>query len=254
MKFKVIILAGLCISAPAFAEDDKEAAPQLRERISCFPTKGITKFVSKFQKIDAKKRDTVDMLFSAKFSVKDGGVMPERLFIRDNGTEDNFNLKPDGTVPDFIKIGTASETAEMCTDDPTREGTPRGTGFSFKIENDVHFLDNDGYHDLATIKEGLKDGKTHYKKMAPAPIRMLIPTLSHVMIEYDAEDTTPQYAALKGEAPIEGLEHEMFCGQALIKLKNLEELDADGLKIMGGAYNLTPVPGPKALARFVDCG
>jgi len=253
-KFKAIAVIGLLVSAPAFAEEDKEAAPQLRERISCFPAKGITKFVSKFQKIDAKKRDTVDMLFSAKFSVKDGGVMPERLFIRDDGAEDNFALKPDGEVTDFDKIGVASDAAEICTDDPSREGTPRGSGFSFSITNDVHFLDNDGYHELAAIKEGLKDGKTHYKKMAPAPIRMLIPSLSHVMIEYEAEDVVPQYAALKGETPIEGLEHELFCGQALIKLKDLEQLGADGLKIMGGVYNLTPVPGPKALARFVDCG
>ena len=83
---------------------------------------------------------------------------------------------------------------------------------------------------------------------------MLIPSLSHVMIEYDIEETAPLYMAMKGEAPLEGLEHELFCGQALIKLKDLEALEADGLKIMGGAYKLTPVPGPKALAKFVDCG
>lgn len=253
MKIRVIIMAGFLMSAPAFAED-KEKVPELRERINCFPAKSITKFVSKFQKIDAKKRDTVDMLFSATFEVKDGGVLPERLFIRDQGAEDSFNLTPDGDVPDFAKIGAASETAEMCTDDPSREGTPRGSGFSFSIENDVHFLENDGYHDVSVLKEGLKDGKTHYKKMAPAPIRMLIPSLSHVMIEYDIEETAPQYMAMKGETPIEGLDHELFCGQALIKLKDLEALEADGLKIMGGAYKLTPVPGPKALAKFVDCG
>lgn len=253
MKIRAIVFAGLLISAPALA-DDKAEVPELRERINCFPAKSITKFVSKFQKIDAKKRDIVDMLFSAKFVVKDEGVMPERFFIRDKGAEDNFSLTSDGDVPDFVKIATASETAEMCIDDPSREGTPRDSAFKFDIENDVHFLENYGYHEVAVLKEGLKDGKTHYKKMAPAPIRMLIPSLSHVMIEYESEETAPQYMAMKGEAPLEGLDHELFCGQALIKLKDLEALEADGLKIMGGAYNLTPVPGPKALAKFVDCG
>lgn len=252
MKIRAMIFAGLVFSTPAFAED-KEEVPELRERINCFPAKNLAKFVSKFQKIEAKKRDTVDMLFSAKFAVKDNGIMPERLFIRDKGAEDNFTLTPDGKVSDFVKVGATSDTAEICTDDPSRIGTPRGSGFSLSIDNDVHFLKNDGFHEVSVLEEGLKDGKTHYKKMAPAPIRMLIPSLSHVMIEYDVEETAPQYMAMKGDAPLEGLEHELFCGQALIKLKDLEALGADGLKIMGGAYNLTPVPGPKALAKFVDC-
>lgn len=33
----------------------------------------------------------------------------------------------------------------------------------------------------------------------------------------------------------------------------LEEMGRDGLKIMGGAYNLMPVPKPKTLAKFAQC-
>jgi len=120
-------------------------------------------------------------------------------------------------------------------------------------QSDVHFLTNSGYHDLATLEDGLKDGKSHYKKMVPAAMRMLVPSLKYVMIEYDVEDTPPQFTAVKGQEPIEGLEHETFCELAMIKVIDLEKLGADGLKIMGGAYNLTPVPGVKTLKRFTHC-
>jgi len=141
--------------------------------------------VAKFQSLDADKRDTVDMLFEASFKVKDGGALPARIFTRDAGVEKNFTLNPDGTVPDFDNIGRVSETAELCSEDPTREGTPHGEGLNFGISSDVHFLTNNGYHDLETLKDGLKDGKSHYKKMVPAAMRMLVPTLKYVMIEYE---------------------------------------------------------------------
>lgn len=252
MKMKAFIFAGLALSMPIIAQGE-DTEPELRERINCFPSKSITKFVSKFQDLDADKRDTVDMVFAAKFEAKDGGALPARIFVRDNGTETDFTLADDGTVPDFINIGSASETAELCSEDPSREGTPRGEGINFSVQNDVHFLENSGYHDVATMKEGLKDGKSHYKKMVPAPMRMLVPKLNYVMIEYDAEDTAPQYSAMKGQTAIEGLTHETFCKTAMIKLKDIEALGGDGLKVMGGSYNLTPVPGPKTLAKFAGC-
>jgi len=253
MRILGIALAGLLISMPALAEDKEDTAPKLRELVNCFPAKDIMKFVSKFQNIDAEKRDTVDMIFSAKFKANDGGVLPERIFIRDNGVEQNFKLAPDGEVPDFKNIGTASEAAELCSEDPSREGTPQGEGLNFSISSDVHFLTNTGYHDMASLEDGLKDGKSHYKKMVPGPMRMLVPSLKYVMIEYETEDTPPQYSAMKGDTPVEGLDHVTFCELPIIKVKDLEDLGADGLKVMGGAYKLSPVPGVKTLAKFSEC-
>jgi len=252
MKYMMVLFMGMLLSAPAFAEDKDN--DELRELVSCFPAKGITKFVSKFQKIETDKRDTVDMLIAAKFKVNDDGAMPSRVFTRDQGQEADFTIDAEGNVPDFLNIGTASEAVELCIEDPTRVGTPKGgNSMNFSIDNDVHFLTNSGYHDLATLKDGLKDGKTHYKKMVPGPMRMLVPTLKYVMIEYDIEDTPPQFSAMKGETPIEGLEHVTFCELAMIKVKDLEALGADGLKVMGGSYKLTPVPGVKTLAKFTEC-
>lgn len=254
MKFLKWAMIAIFLSAPALAEDKEVAAPELRELVNCFPAKGITDFVSKFQKIDADKRDTVDMLFEAKFDIKDGGPLPRRIFIRDQGSETDFTLNQDGGVPDFVNIGMAPKTAELCSEDPSRVGTPKGgDDVSFGISSDVHFLANSGYHEVSTLQDGLKDGKTHYKKMVPGPMRMLVPTLKYVMIEYDVEETTPQYSAMKGQVPIEGLEHTSFCEMAMIKVKDLEDLGADGLQIQGGAYKLTPVPGPKTLAKFTEC-
>lgn len=252
---KALLASGLVCALPLTAlADDSEDALKLRELVNCFPAKNITKFISKFQELGEDKRDIVDMLFVAKFEAKDGGALPSRIFTRDSDVETDFTLNPDGTVPDFDKIGKVSEAAELCSEDPTRVGTPHGeTTLNFGISSDVHFLDNSGYHDIAAIKEGLKDGKSHYKKMVPGPMRMLVPKLSYVMIEYDAEDTAPQYSATKDGSPIEGLTHETFCDTAMIKLKDLEALGGDGLKVMGGAYNLTPVPGPKTLAKFMSC-
>lgn len=253
MRLLGLTLAALFISAPALA-DNKEAAPELRELVNCFPAKGIVEFVSKFENIDADKRDSVDMIFKAKFNVKDGGVLPTRIFMRDGGKETDFALSDDGRVPDFQNIGQAPESAELCSEDPSRVGTPRGgDDMSFSITNDVYFLTNTGYHDLATLQDGLRDGKTHYKTMVPGPMRMMVPKLKYVMIEYEDEDTSAQYVAMKGEEALDGLSHIYFCEVPMIKVKDLEALGADGLKIMGGAYKLTPVPGPKALKRFVGC-
>lgn len=254
MKYLGVALIGLFLSGSAFAQDNGQGDTPLRELVTCFPAKGITEFVSKFQNIDADKRDTVDMIFDAKFKVNDGGVMPSRIFLRDAGTETDFMIDAEGNVPDFVTIGKASETAELCSEDPSRVGTPRsGDDMRFSLESDVHFLTNDGYHDLATLQDGLKDGKTHYKKMMPGPMRMLVPTLKYVMIEYDFEGTPPQYSAMKGQTPIEGLDHETFCELPMIKVKDLEKFGANGLKVMGGTYKLTPVPGVKTLAKFTEC-
>lgn len=168
MKYLGVALIGFMLSASAFAEDKEEAAPPLRELVTCFPAKGIAGFVSKFQNIEADRRDTVDMLFKASFKVNDGGVMPSRIFIREQDQETNFVIDAKGHVPDFINIAKASEMAELCIEDPSRVGTPRGgKAVRFSLENDVYFLTNSGYHDIATLRDGLKDGKTHYKEMVP---------------------------------------------------------------------------------------
>ena len=237
---------------PVLAEANDDA-PELRERITCSSAKKIIRLINKFQGLDADKRDTVDMLFDANFGVQDGGVLPERVFMRDNGVEENFTVDAEGNISDFSKIGKASKTSELCSEDPSREGMPRGEGIRFNLTSDVTFLENTGYHDLATLKDGLKDGKSHYKKMVPAPMRVIVPKMTYVMIDYENDDTRPQFTAMQAQTPTAGLDHATFCDNAMIKIEDLETLGADGLKVMGGPYKLAPVPDPKTLAKFASC-
>jgi len=256
---KTLLFLGLAVLTtvpPAFAQDKSTGEPEqvLRERIICFPAESIIKLMSKFQKIDADKRDSVDMLFNAGFEIKDDGVLPERIFLRDNDIETDLTLSADGSVPDFGTVALAPESSEMCFDDPSREGRPRtGKEISFSLDSDVQFLEKTGYHDMATLQDGLKDGKSHYKKMAPGPMKLFIPKFSHVMVQYEDDETRPQFTAMTGQNPIEGLGFETFCDNALIKIQDIKALGGDGLKVTGGAYKLLPVPGAKTLAKFAGC-
>ena len=101
--------------------------------------------------------------------------------------------------------------------------------------------------------DGLKDGKIHYKKMVPAPMGVLVPTFSHVMINYDDESVAPQFTAMNGESEVAGLASDVFCKQTIIKVDDIKALGGDGLKVSGGAYTLLPVPNKTMLERFTGC-
>ena len=247
---KFAIISVLAFTGPSFAQD----AGELREPITCSPAKGILKFLGKFETIAAKNRDTVMMVPEAKVTVNDGGGFPDRFFARDSKSETSFEFDPDGTVLGFEKIITHTPEAELCIEDKARAGTPKSDdAFSMAMGADIRFRENTGYHDMATLEDGLKDGKIHYKKMVPGPMRVLVPTFSHVMINYDDEDVTPQFNAMKGQSEVTGLASDVYCKQTIIKVDDIQALGADGLKVSGGGYVLLPVPNKKMLERFVGC-
>lgn len=250
------ILIALLFTATAYAADEKTAdkAPKLRKAESCFPAKGLVKHLRKFSGLKAEKRDTVGMIPTAKFEILDGGAMPERFYSKDEAAEFDFTIDSDGTVTDFAKIEEVSEGAELCIFDPSRAGTPAdGRAAKFDIDMDVQFLENTGYHDMATLKDGLKDGKSFYKKMMPGPMRLMVPKLTHVMVTYDNEDTPAQFSAMNGQVPLAGLASEEYCEQTIINVEDIEDMGGDGLQVTGGAYMLLPVPNAKTLAKFAKC-
>jgi len=252
-----LIVLGLFFPvSPSFAAENTSdsKASKLREAVICFPAKGIVKHLRKFSKLKAEKRDTVDMMPVADFEVLDGGALPQRFYSKDGVSVGDFIIGTDGRITDFAKVADVPETAELCIEDQSRAGTPSdGKSVKLDVDMDVQFLESSGYHSMATLKDGLKDGKSFYKKMAPGPMRMLVPKLSHLMINYDVEDTPAQFSAMQGQTPIAGLDSELFCGETIIKLEDIEELRGDGLQISGGTYSLMPVPGPKMLAKFAGC-
>ena len=84
-------------------------------------------------------------------------------------------------------------------------------------------------------------------------MRVIVPKMTYVMIDYENDDTRPQFTAMQAQTPTAGLDHATFCDNAMIKIEDLETLGADGLKVMGGPYKLAPVPDPKTLAKFAGC-
>ena len=74
---------------------------------------------------------------------------------------------------------------------------------------------------------------------------MLVPKLTYVMIQYEDEAAVPEFTATLGQKPIEGLGFETFCDNVMIKVKDLKELGADGLRVTGGAYKLMLFRGQK---------
>jgi len=84
-------------------------------------------------------------------------------------------------------------------------------------------------------------------------MRILVPTFSHVMINYDDEDAAPQFTAMKGQSEVSGLASDVYCKQTIIKVDDIQSLGGDGLKVSGGSYVLLPVPNKKMLERFTGC-
>ncbi len=242
----------LAMAIPAFADD--EDAPKLRGEEQCFPFGGAVKQMNKFTKLKPEKRDTVGISPAAKLTLnEEGASYPERLFIRDNGVETDLNVDAEGNVTNFGLIFEGSEDVFLCSYDPARAGTPlEDDSISFSMDMDIRYLENTGYHDLATLKDGLKDGKSHYKKMAGA-MSFMVPKMSHVMIAYDAEDTPAMFKAIKDGAEIDIPTPDTFCDEPMISVETLEEMGADGLKIIGGPYKLMPTPNAKMLAKFARC-
>jgi len=253
LKTSLGAIAVSLLTVPSFAEDVKNES-ELREQITCKPAKGLIEFLGKFEKIPAKHRDSVMMLPEAKVTINDGGDFPDRFFVRDNKGETGFDFGSDGTVLGFDKIVNYTSDAEICIDDQARAGTPKSDdAFSMAMGGDIQYREATGFHDMASLQDGLKDGKVHYKKMVPAPMRILVPTFSHVMIDYDDETVAPQFTAMKGNSEVAGLASDVFCKQTIIKVDDIKALGGDGLKVSGGAYTLLPVPNKKMLERFTGC-
>ena len=58
-------------------------------------------------------------------------------------------------------------------------------------------------------------------------MRMIVPKMTYVMIDYHNDDTDIQFAAMSGQTPMPGLSHELFCDNAMIKIEDIEEMGGD---------------------------
>lgn len=247
MKYiSVMLLIALSASAPAFAASGDD----IRDATECRPAKDIIKFFSKFDKMKPEQRDTVDAVISAGFKTDDG-VLPERLYYKHKDTEVPFTLMPDGNVPDFANITQQHKDGELCVDDPSRAGMNREEdGLEFSVDFDVKFKSTPGEHTLASLRDGTKDGKSFYKKIVPGPMKLMIPSMTHVSLTFDEDVTDPVVSASKNGAVMDGLKIEMLSGTYVIGLDDLEDIGADSLVISGGGYTLEPSPSAEKMKKI----
>ncbi len=248
-NLKFLVVLPFVLPVTAFAGED--AAPtELRDRVNCTSIDGLAELVGKFDSLKADQRDTVDGRLTARLKPNDDGPMPERIFLKTGDTETDFTVGGKGEIVDFNELVQNPEGAEICFDDPAREGKPKDKmAFGFGINFTVSFIETPGEHSMASLQDGSKDGRAFYKKLAPGPAAMLVPKFKYVTITYEDENTQPKISAMKSGEVIDGLTIEPFYNQYVVSLKELEDLGADALRIDGGPYRLSPSPSTEKMEK-----
>ena len=236
----------------ALAPQSANAADKLRGEIFCFPAKDVPKIVDNLKEVKDSRRDIVDVDINPKFIIKDGGVWPERFFLRTDSQEIDIPFdKPSGFTPSFIDQAYAYPESDVCVADKTRADRPEyDEGLYFEMGLSPLFHDNSGQHDMAALKEGTKDGKSFYKKMIPSVARMFMPDTDYLAVKYDDLRTTgAQIFARVGENDVP-LTAELYKEMHVVSFEELEDMKASALIIKGGAYKLQPTVSVKTMKRF----
>ncbi len=252
MKIFTATLVGLmavsALTAPAFANEVEDKAAG----INCMPAKDFVKLLGRLDKLDASKKDTVGMEPVMMFEATDGGALPSRVFFRHKGAETPFQITADGLVPDFTNVKNMDKKGDMCLQDKTRIGVPEDeNGLELDIEMDLIYHNKTGVYSMAELADGLKDGRSHIKKIVPAPIRLLIPKFTYLEIITE-EGVDLDISAMKNGAAIPGLDVINVEDSRAIEFAQLERLGADSLKITSGAFTLGPTPSPDDMKDLDD--
>lgn len=236
----------LAIASPVLAQESGE------EGTFCFPTKEITKQITKMEDLKDSKRDTVRVFFEANIKIPEGVDYPERFELRDGDhvTEIILDRETGRTTNLQDTLRGASSDAEMCIIDPDRAEDEKDK-MSFSLGMRVAFIETPGTHTLAELQDGLKDGRSHYKKMAGA-MGFMVPKFGYVAVASDA-DTPPQVFVTRNGTDLGEPEFEISSNARLYAVEQIEEMGGDGLRI-AGPYRMSPSPDAKTIARFSGGG
>ena len=258
MKLSICSLTLACFGQAAYGQTSKiTEASETRGEIFCFPAKGVPKIFERINGIDAKRRDVVDVTLDPKFIIKDGGAWPEAFYLAKDGVKitDMPVSHSDGRVANFIEAVKAEPNSDICALDPSRAARPvDDEGLYFELGLSPFFHTATGEHDIDTLTEGMRDGKTFYKKMIPAGLRMFMPDTNYVAVKYkdkalQGPQARAQIFARVGEQEI-AIDTERHKELFVASGKTLRGMDANALIVRGGAYELFPVPSPSIMRRF----
>ena len=250
-------VAAILTTSPAWAGE----AEDLAAGIKCKDAKGVIKMTQKFDKLKPAKKDTVSAIPEMRIITQDGGALPKRLFFRTDKQESDFSVASDGRVTDFARIRTMDKNGEMCLQSPAYIGQADGkSGVGMSLDFNVLYKNSSGQHTLAELLDGARDGESHYKKLFPGPLAIMVPKMTHVGIEYPGREPAQikamlstigsQIYATKAGKKVSGLNIETFGGMYVVALEDIKDLGADGLAVKGGAYTMTPIPSIEKMKKL----
>lgn len=239
------------VSVQANDEDADASTPKPLGEEACFPADGILETLAKFDSLKAKRRDTVGPEIAIQLDFDDGELPPQQVEIRDEDL-----VVPITFDDDYRSVGltdhlrAVDEGAELCVVDPDRAGRmPSDRGYRFDIGMGVRFKDASGTHSLETIEDGLKDGRSHYKKMVGA-MGFMVPKFDHIAVAGRDETSPPQIWATANGADLGEPTSELYDGARMVHINTLKEMGADGIRIDAGYYRISPSPDAKTVAKF----
>jgi hypothetical protein len=249
--FKTTLMALPLIMLAMPAQADEFNKDGIRGETYCFPAKHAAKTIKAMSSIKAERKDIVAVSMMPRFLIYDDGQLPNRYYMVDGDAAIDFTIQPDGLVPDFIsKVKTASKQADLCINDPARAGIANDDErLYFEMGLTPFYKNTSGRHDIDELAEGTKDGKSQYKKMIPAAVRLFMPDTRCLHVKYDAADTTPQIFA-EVDGALVPVETEAYNEGYVLHFDDLKDMNAQALVIQGGAYRLSPVPDVKTMKRF----
>lgn len=243
----LLVTLSTSVAVPAFGASD-----ELRGETFCFPAKDVPKLVSELAEVDADRRNIVDVRLKPRFIIKDKGVWPERFYLAKDGqvvTDMPFSRET-GAVPNFLASAKARPDTDICVDDPTRADRPKDDeGLYFEMGLSPLFHNETGTYTLAELEEGAKDGKKFYKKMLPGAVALFMPDTDYFAVKMAEIGAKPVVTATTKKGDV-ALPMDAVKDMWIVSLDDIEDLDATGMTVRGGAYELQPVPSPSTLRKF----
>lgn len=252
----VCLLLGSVFTPMAHAKEKLTVTEEdIQEGRRCLESKGLIKHMAKFDKLKPEKRDTVNTVGRMNLVSFSDEPLPNAVFYinEETASRTDFAINHEGEVTDFSKLATLPKIGRLCIKSPNWVGLDREAlegKMGLTINFDVLFNNQSGTHSLAELQDGTKDGKSHYKKMFPGPLAVMVPKMTHIGVIYDDENTLAQIEPQKLGQAIPTLMVENFAGMHMFALEDLEALGADGLKVSGGKYWLMPVPSIAKLKKL----
>lgn len=230
----------------SLAEDNK------RGELFCYPIKKIHKILNNIEALDAKYKNVIDINVNPKFIIKDGGSFPEQFFLRfDNKIIDVPVDKTNGATPTFLTETYKYPKSEACILDPLRSKRPKyDEGLYFEMGLSPFFINNSGYHDIAELEKGARDGKRFYREMILSPFKVFMPNTDHFAIHHkNFQDEGPPLFAKTSDG-ISEIKPLFYDGLFLVSLRELRNIKAKGLIVNSDSYDIKPIVSIKYLKRF----